>query len=638
MNKKKTLNEINKNLKPRKIIKAILIILSCSYIIILTFDNMNLLKNPLIRESYTSYLKNEVEKSLINLKGVDLWVKKDNIDIFADKTDNENLEARQNNIDFITKPDNIVKSLLKGKLISSYFSYGADIYDSIIHYKVPYKVRLVDDIIPIRHENYWGDVWYTYKEKYHTETWVSHRTKIKPIKYDYYYSLSVYDLSNKYSFFKNEKKLTENLFENIYRHMTAPKWYFYPNFCWKNKNDSTKAMSHITYNKNGEKLLQSVFIANKKAYLLEVCANYELKERANYILSNLTTNSPKETRNSIQNKLYQKNAIFFICILIYLSAMFLRKRHINNKISYKLLCYTSITTLITFCLIVNEWHLIYTNYLIYDNYFKLIIFTLILNLLIINFTFIAYLHKKCKKEYTYDFLLPKFITWYFNKRKTLESERKLYTAIVCYPLFILGVLPFGIIIFVFYALPISIIFVIITELKVLITWINNKEIKQQNDIPFLNYYLILDVPTTAAKDTIKNKTLNWYIENKKDVNNNNRAQVYEAYKVLTSNYLRPMYDAELESYTKAETYENYIFKNKLLQYHIETIRKEVHTPSTNFARTINKMLISLIIFLFILILFFLPKKEATKSKTRIIDPEVKQIIEEEKEELREFYE
>lgn len=202
----------------------------------------------------------------------------------------------------------------------------------------------------------------------------------------------------------------------------------------------------------------------------------------------------------------------------------------------------------------------------------------------------------------------------------------------------MGVLPFGIIIFVFYALPISIIFVIITELKVLITWINNKEIKQQNDIPFLNYYLILDVPTTAAKDTIKNKTLNWYIENKKDVNNNNRAQVYEAYKVLTSNYLRPMYDAELESYTKAETYENYIFKNKLLQYHIETIRKEVHTPSTNFARTINKMLISLIIFLFILILFFLPKKEATKSKTRIIDPEVKQIIEEEKEELREFYE
>ena len=121
-------------------------------------------------------------------------------------SEEDNLEARQNNIDFITKPDNIVKSLLKGKLISSYFSYGADIYDSIIHYKVPYKVRLVDDIIPIRHENYWGDVWYTYKEKYHTETWVSHRTKIKPIKYDYYYSLSVYDLSNKYSFFKNEKR------------------------------------------------------------------------------------------------------------------------------------------------------------------------------------------------------------------------------------------------------------------------------------------------------------------------------------------------------------------------------------------------------------------------------------------------
>lgn len=322
--------------------------------------------------------------------------------------------------------------------------------------------------------------------------------------------------------------------------------------------------------------------------------------------------------------------------------MFLSKKHINNKISYKLLCYTSITTLITFCLIANEWRLIYTNYLIFDKYFKLIIFTLILNLLAINFTFIAYLHKKCKKEYTYDFLLPKFITWYFNKRKTPETERKLYTAIVCYPLFILGVLPFGIMIFLFYALPISIIFVIITELKVLTTWVNKKEIKQQNcNIPFLNYYLILDLPTTATKDAIEKKTLDWYVENRKGVNNNNRAQVYEAYKVLTSNYLRPIYDAELASFTKSGTYESYIFKNKLLQYHIETIRKEQNVSSTkniNFAKSTNKMLISLIIFLFILIYLFLPKKEETKSKTRIIDPEIKQIIEGQQENLKEFYE
>lgn len=613
-----------------KKIKIVLAIISCIGIIILTFDTLNMLKDPQIRKLYAQHLKNDIEDSLIHFKDEALWVKKNNIKIFAEKKDNENFGLRKNNIEHFTKANNILSSLLRGKLISSYFNYGTDTYDSIIHYKIPYNVKLVDDIIPVRHENYWGDVWYTYKKKYHTETWFSHRTKIKQIKYDYYYSLSVYDISDIYSIFKTKEKTTSHLFNDFYQQITEPKWKFSPNFYWRSKNDTTKAISHITTDKNGTRLLQSIFFANSKAYLLEVCANHDLTKRANFILSNITTSNPKKTRTSVQNNFNQRIYLLIIFTLIYIYVILLRKNNIKNKVAFRLFYHTLIMTFITSCVIAYEWYLVYTNYLVFDNYFKLIIFTLTANLLLFNFTLLVYLRQKNKNNYTYDFLLPKFIIWYFNKRKTPEPERKLYTAIVCYPLFIIGVLPFGIIIFLLYVLPISIIFIVITEIKTLITWITHQENKPITDITFLNYYLILDLPTTAKKNDIEKKFLNWYIENKGNVNNNDCTQINEAYKVLTSNYLRPIYDIELEHYTKSETYENYVFKNKLLQYHIKTIRKGLSDSlmrKNNYTKSTNKVFISLIIFIFIFLLLFIPKKQNTSHKNRIKTYEIEQINE-----------
>ncbi len=129
---------------------------------------------------------------------------------------------------------------------------------------------------------------------------------------------------------------------------------------------------------------------------------------------------------------------------------------------------------------------------------------------------------------------------------------------------------------------------------------------------------------------LKKKFLNWYIENKGNVNNNDCTQINEAYKVLTSNYLRPIYDIELEHYTKSETYENYVFKNKLLQYHIKTIRKGLSDSlmrKNNYTKSTNKVFISLIIFIFILLLLFIPKKQNTSHKNRIKTYEIEQINE-----------
>lgn len=297
-----------------KKIKIVLAIISCIGIIILTFDTLNMLKDPQIRKLYAQHLKNDIEDSLIHFKDEALWVKKNNIKIFAEKKDNENFGLRKNNIEHFTKANNILSSLLRGKLISSYFNYGTDTYDSIIHYKIPYNVKLLDDIIPVRHENYWGDVWYTYKKKYHTETWFSHRTKIKQIKYDYYYSLSVYDISDIYSIFKTKEKTTSHLFNDFYQQITEPKWKFSPNFYWRSKNDTTKAISHITTDKNGTRLLQSIFFANSKAYLLEVCANHDLTKRANFILSNITTSNPKKQELPSKTTLI-KEFIFLLFLL-----------------------------------------------------------------------------------------------------------------------------------------------------------------------------------------------------------------------------------------------------------------------------------------------------------------------------------
>lgn len=100
--------------------------------------------------------------------------------------------------------------------------------------------------------------------------------------------------------------------------------------------------------------------------------------------------------------------------------------------------------------------------------------------------------------------------------------------------------------------------------------------------------------------------------------------------MLTSNYLRPIYDIELEHYTKSETYENYVFKNKLLQYHIKTIRKGLSDSlmrKNNYTKSIIKVFISLIIFIFILLLLFIPKKQNTSHKNRIKTYEIEQINE-----------
>ena len=90
-----------------KKIKIVLAIISCIGIIILTFDTLNMLKDPQIRKLYAQHLKNDIEDSLIHFKDEALWVKKNNIKIFAEKKDNENFGLRKNNIEHFTKANNI---------------------------------------------------------------------------------------------------------------------------------------------------------------------------------------------------------------------------------------------------------------------------------------------------------------------------------------------------------------------------------------------------------------------------------------------------------------------------------------------------------------------------------------------------
>lgn len=610
-----------------KSIFILLLFIGIAYVLI---NYPKVLNNPQIRKTYINKLKN-VEDSLFFFENEDFAIIKNKKELFKKQEKNSNTYKYEDNI----KPNGI--------LISTYYGKGTDTFQSIEYYTKKEKVTR-GFIRPKQHINYWGETWYDwdYVEETFTVPVTHHKTT--NINYDYSYSFSTFDISKEYGIFKKEKDVTNKLFKDYCNGIRFPEnWIFTPNLYW-GKKDTIKAISYKTRTKSGINVIRSFIFANKKAYMLEVCANYDLIKRANTLLSYINIDSPKKLRQDIQKEWYQLiiSLIAPVSLFMYI-ILFLMKKEQKNKIAKRLLYYTASMTLIVTFLIITEWWLVYIEYLVYDSFFKKITSILSISLLLINLPTLLFLRFKSYNEFSYDFVLPQCIKKYLSKRKVAEEEKKMFVAIIAYPLLILGTLPFGILILL-YVLPMCLIYFVINEIKHLNIWVygNTNAVKEITNNRFKDYYYILDISPKATNKEIQEKyfnTLSEYYKFNKINNNQQFFDLQEAYKVLASkDFLRAIYDEEYLKYHKTRNSE-YVISDQQLLFYINNIRQEIYNSTKmNNKKKNNNVLLALILFLIMTLSIYLIHISLGNEKNHqkhsfYKDPDLEQVNKELKREL-----
>lgn len=350
--------------------------------------------------------------------------------------------------------------------------------------------------------------------------------------------------------------------------------------------------------------VRSVFFENKKVYVLDVFSPHGAKEHTSTILQSLTT----EDVESIFYRLWIRTYSPLICMvffcLVFLIVQF--KKHNNksyqNKTAHVLFLFCEICTIVNLAVFVVQWFFLCDNESV-EGLLYLLLFAISL---LFNIMSTWVFNKKSESEYVSDFLVPKQVKEYLNKRSDSESERKSVTAFVFYPFWVVSQLPFGLS-FLFYVLPLSLFIFIGIECRNLYRWLyggNMQTNEHKDDIySFKDYYLILDLPNSASSLEIEksfNQKMAQYNSATEKQNKELWLDLQVAYRVLISeNRLRPAYDFEYSIYDSTELGKPYVFTNKKLEREINLIRNTLREGNNKTARRvrINVVLASLLIWI-----------------------------------------
>lgn len=484
-----------------------------------------------------------------------------------------------------------------GRFISAYVVEGTD------HYYEPYKYFIN---LPYTTKVPYYDKYGFPKYRYVSQNRQEEMSGNKRIIFKYKRSFSVYDISNQISFFENEDSAYHRLLNDFESKLyTYKKWKFDPfkiksNFIkdqfgeyYKNRLD---AISYETISQNGIKTLRSVYFANKRAYVLEIQSNHQLKQIANSFLSYLTTINLLNDNKAIVTKIISGfiATILLAIFFVYFYIKHYRKLPVRNILAKKIGKYTFYMIVINVIIVLwiaikffwsSNLFLFY-----YENkYVDLgVVFCLTMaTLIIMDLNICPYLYNKSKKGYQYDFLIHDGLRPYFDSRLDNQQEKKTLVSLLYYPLFILGSMPLGILILV-YVLPFALVLFVVLEARHLYRWINKdaNSVFIQNDT-FMDYYVILDLKKEATKDEI-DKAFNSAVakhnssENKSLYGKQYYYEIQEAFAVLNStNQLRPEYDKEYERYKNSNT-TKYSFINKQLEREINNIRSKIYYNKSQY--------------------------------------------------------
>ncbi|MBR5061422.1 MAG: DnaJ domain-containing protein [Prevotella sp.] len=441
------------------------------------------------------------------------------------------------------------------------------------------------------------------------------------ITYKYKRNFSVYDISNQMSFFENEDSAYHRFLNDFESKLsTYKKWRFNP---FDNKSDLIKkqfgvyykkrsdAITYETISQDGINTLRSVYFANKKAYVLEIQSKYKRIRYANVFLSNLTTFNLLNYNKTAVNKIISGFIAFFLfaILLVYICIRHYQRIPIRNLLARKIGKFAFSMTVIN--VIIVLWIAIKlfwgSNYLLFYSENKYVDLSIVLCLTMATLVFMdlhifPYLYIKSKKEYQYDFLIHEGLRSYFDSRLDNQQEKKALVSFLYYPLYILGSMPFGIIILI-YVLPFALILFVVLEARHLYRWINKDAIPEniKND-SFMDYYVILDLKKEATKDEI-DKAFNSAVAKHNSSERNSLygkeyyCEIQEAFAVLNStNQLRPEYDKEYERYKNSNDIK-YSYINKLLEKEINNIRSKIYNKKPRY-KNIN---VNIVFFSFIIL-------------------------------------
>lgn len=448
-------------------------------------------------------------------------------------------------------------------------------------------------------------------------------TGYRPVEFKYTTNFSVYDISNQISLFEREDTVYYRIMKDLKSRVTEYKnWSFNPlsrkarsilkfKEMYKGRGN---VLTYVTYSQDGIATVRSVFFANKKAYVLEIQSRHNLLELANAHLANITT---------IDIKAFNENVLFrivllpiLICVLAIIFIVIYIKPYRNNTIKnkyantlYQWAIWMTVVNVIIMVLITirsisnDDFQFVYYGKKCI--YLDVVGYVTMVTLVVMSLLFCPYLDRKRKEDYKFDYLIPYKLQSYIDSRMDNVQERKALVSLICYPLFLLGVMPFGIFILA-YIIPLTLILLLLLEIRYLYRWIGNDNsssntMKAQS---FLDYYMLLDLKRNANKNEIE-MAFNSAMSKHNYANGNSLYgkqfynEIQEAYAVLSSaNQLRPEYDEEYDRY-KSTNEVSYEFANKQLEREIDLIRSRLYgyKKSNENSKKINTVYMSFILLL-----------------------------------------
>ena len=504
-----------------------------------------------------------------------------------------------------------------GTFISAYTMEGTDYYYEPCRYKRYMYVQYWD------REKYVDRFGYTdYKNvvKYRRqEYW---ETGYRSKKYKFARNFSIYDISDKLSFFENRDTAYKKMINEFETKVSGYKnWKFLPikiksetikKYCMDCYKENIPALSYITESQDGIKTIRSIYFANEKAYVLEVRSNFEAKKQATNFLTSIMTLYLSNYNNSIVIKIILSLLLSIVLVIYFVYSMNKKYKKIPtiNKYANSLLRYSLYMTILNIFLFSFVFYMLFTNvdyqFVYYNRSYvdlRYLAYLTVATIVFMNLLICTYLYAKQKKEYRYDYLIQNRMHSYYDSRLDSPQEKRALVSMLYYPLFIFGPIPLGILILI-YVLPFAIIIHISLEIRYLYRWINKDSIMvNQNKNDFMDYYVVLNLKKEADINEIE-KAFNSAIAKYNSANGNSLYgkqfyyEIQEAYAVLGStNQLRPEYDKEYEAY-KSSNCASYSYSNKQLENEILNIRNKLYkVKSGNSSRKINIIIVSFILFL-----------------------------------------
>ncbi len=416
--------------------------------------------------------------------------------------------------------------------------------------------------------------------------------------YNYTATLLVYDVSDQMSLYGTEKLAYDGLMNQLKEKLESYNYELIDPFAEKKYfalldleqlyRERNKLLYYDTFSRDSVKSVRKFYFANKKAYVYEVQSEKKAyvygmhsgHEEPENILPYLTTIDFSKYKKSIIFKIVSCYLLSVLLAIIFTHLMIrsYRRRPLVNYYADKLKKYTLLMTVLN--LLVSIMLLLFGN-LIHVKHINVYLSISLMTLIFMNLPIYIYLYRKSKKKYQYDYLIQDRVNSYFTSRLGSDKGKKTLLSLLYYPLFVIGVIPFGVLCLIF-IIPFSIIIILMLEIRHLYRWINKDEMSSQQDaIEFVDYYVVLDLKLGASKNEIEMAYDSAIAKYKSNSSSPLYGQqffrdIQEAYAVLSSiNQLRPEYDKEYLAY-KNSNHGSFNYNNQLLKHEIAKIRYRIN--------------------------------------------------------------